>query len=151
MPRQCRWRKCQELAAARAVADGFHVRKGPEQVLAVLFGKLFGFATHAAENLNAGNHVVAIEPVIERIFATAEQNGAVALFRKDTVEIVYPECDAAPGKECQRDKEAGTDGKKGKTGEIRQAIYGIANRRSLRKISKSLITRDCQDIQRYLA
>ena len=118
-------------------------------MLAVLFGELFGFAAHAAENLDAGDDVVAVEPVVEGIFAATEQNGAVAFFRKDTVEIVYPECNAAPGQKRKRDKEARTHGKKGKTGEIRQAIYGIANRRSLRKISKSLITRDCQDIQRY--
>lgn len=53
----------QEFAAARTVADAFHVGKGPEQVLAVLFGELFGFPAHAAENLDTGNHVVTIEPV----------------------------------------------------------------------------------------
>ena len=118
-------------------------------MLAVLFGELFGLAAHATENLDAGDDVVAVEPVVEGILATAEQNRTVTLLRENAVEIVYPKCDTAPGKESEWDKEARTHDKKGKTGEIRQAIYGIANRRSLRKISKSLITRDCQDIQRY--
>ena len=78
-------------------------------MLAVLFGELFGFRTHAAENFNARDHVVAIEPVIEGIFTTAEQDGTVAFFCKDTVEIVYPERNAAPSKENKRDKETGTD------------------------------------------
>ena len=54
----------QELAATRTIANAFHVRKGPEQVLAVLFGELFGLPAHAAENLDAGNHVVTVEPVV---------------------------------------------------------------------------------------
>ena len=99
----------QEFAAARAVADAFHVGKRPEQVLAVLFGELFGLPAHAAENLDAGDDVVAIEPVVQGIFATAEQNRTVTFFGKDAVEIVYPKCDTAPGKESERDKEAGTN------------------------------------------
>ena len=96
----------QKLTATRAIADGLHVRKRSKEMLAVLFGELFGFAAHAAENLDAGDDVVAIEPVIEGIFAATQQDGTVALFRKDTVEIVYPECNATPSQKRKRDKEA---------------------------------------------
>ena len=96
----------QELAAAGTVADGLHVRKPAQEVLAVLLAQLFGFAAHAAENLDAGNHVVAVEPVAEGILAAAEQNGTVALFREDAVEIVYPECNATPSQKRNRNKEA---------------------------------------------
>ena len=78
-------------------------------MLAVLFADIFGFVTHATEDFDSRDDVVAIEPVVEGIFATAQQDGAVALFRKDAVEIVYPECNAAPGKERKRDKEARRD------------------------------------------
>ena len=99
----------EEFAAARTVADGLHVRKRPQEVLAVLFADLFGFTAHAAENFDSWNHVVAVEPVGKRILAAAEQNGTVALFREDAVEIVYPECNAAPSQKRKRDKEAGAD------------------------------------------
>ena len=89
----------QKLPAAGTVADGFHRRNVAEQVLAILLGDLFGFARNAAEDLDTGNDVVPVEPGLQRIFGTAEQNGAVALLGENAVEIVYPERDAAPGEE----------------------------------------------------
>ena len=139
----------QEFAATRAVADAFHVRKRPEQVLAVLFGELFGFPAHAAENLDAGNHVVAIEPVVEGIFATTQQDGAVALFRKDAVEIVYPECNAAPGQKRKRDKEARTNNidAPANTGINCRPVSWVI--RKLGKVTERLIPPNSKKVQRH--
>ena len=138
-----------EFTAAGSVTNGFHLGKVSQEVLAVVLANLLGFAADAPQDFDAGNDVVAIEPCLEGILGAAEQNGTVALLGEDAVEIVYPECDATPSKERKRDKEARAHGEKGKTREIRQAIHGIFNGRTLRKISKCLITRDCQDIQRH--
>ncbi len=75
----------QEFAAARTVADTFHLRKVAQEVLAVLFGKVFGLATHAAENLDTGNHVIAVEPVGKRVLTTTKQNRTGTLFVKNAV------------------------------------------------------------------
>ena len=80
-------------------------------MLAVLFADIFGFVTHATEDFDSRDDVVAIEPVVEGIFAATQQDGTVAFFRKDAVEIIYPERDTAPSEECKRDKEAGANRK----------------------------------------
>lgn len=139
----------QKFAAARAVADGFHVRKGPEQVLAVFFGKFFGFAAHAAENFNPRNDVVAVEPVVEGIFATAEQYGAVTLLGKDAVEIVYPKRDAAPSEECKRDKEAGANRNDKPVPIIRQRGHITQNNRLLSKVTEQAIPTHSKQVQRH--
>ena len=78
-------------------------------MLAVFFTQVLGLGTHATENFNPRDDVVAIEPVVEGIFAATKQDGTMAFFRKDAVEIVYPERYAAPRKERKRDKEAGAN------------------------------------------
>jgi hypothetical protein len=88
-----------EFAAAGTVADGFHLGKVSQEVFAVFLADLFGFAADASQDFDAGNDVVAIEPSLEGIFGAAEQNGTVALLGENAVEIVYPECNATPGKE----------------------------------------------------
>ena len=75
-------RNHQEFAAARTVADAFHLRKVTQEVLAVLLTQLFGLATHASENLDAGNHVLAVKPVGKRILAATEQNRTMTFFGK---------------------------------------------------------------------
>ena len=85
----------QKFAAAGAVTDRFHFGKGSQKVLAVFFADFFRFRTHATQDFDSGNHIVAIEPVAERIFTATEQNGTMAFLRKNTVEIVYPKCNAA--------------------------------------------------------
>ena len=97
----------QEFAAAGTVADGFHIRKRPQEVLSVFFANLVGFAAHATKNFDSRNHVVAIEPGRQGIFAAAKQDGTVALLGEYAVKIVYPKCDAAPSEKRKRDKEAG--------------------------------------------
>ena len=73
-------------------------------MFAVFDTDVLRFGAHAAKDFYSRDHVIAVEPVVEGIFATAKQNGAVAFFRKDAVEIIYPERDAAPSEECKRDK-----------------------------------------------
>ena len=69
-------------------------------MFAVLFGELFGFPAHATEDFNSRYHVIAVEPIAKGILAAAKQDGTVALLGEYAVKIVYPKCDAAPGKEC---------------------------------------------------
>ena len=78
-------------------------------MLAVLLAQVFRFPAHAAENFNSGDDVVAVEPVVEGIFAATKQDGTMTFFCKNTVEVIYPECNAAPGQKCKRDKEAGAN------------------------------------------
>ena len=89
-------RHYQELAAPGTGTDGFHVGKGAKEVFAVFLADFFGFPAHATQNFNAGNHVVAVKPGSQGIFAATEQNGTVTFFGKDAIEIVYPKCDTAP-------------------------------------------------------
>jgi len=89
----------EELAAAGTVADGFHLGKVTQEVLAVVLADLFGLAADASQDLDAGNYVVTVKPCLEGILGTTEQNGTVTLLGKDAVEIVYPKRDAAPGEE----------------------------------------------------
>ena len=89
----------QELTAAGTVADGFHLGKVTQEVLAVVLADLFGLAADASQDLDAGNYVVTVKPCLEGILGTTKQNGTVTLLGKDAVEIVYPKRDAAPGEE----------------------------------------------------
>ena len=76
-------------------------------MLAVFFTQLFGFRAHAAKDFDPRDDVVAVEPVVEGIFAATQQDGTVAFFGKNAVEIIYPERNAAPSEERKRDKKAG--------------------------------------------
>ena len=89
----------EEFTAAGTVADGFHLGKVTQEVFAVVLADLFGLAADTAQDFDAGNYVVTVKPCLEGIFGTTEQNGTVTLLGEDTVEIVYPERDAAPGEE----------------------------------------------------
>jgi len=138
----------QELATARAIANGLHVRKRAKEMLAVFFAQIFRFRTHATENFNTRDHVVAIEPVIEGVFAATQQNGAVALFRKDAVEIVYPERNTAPSKERKRDKEARANSKCNPMGVVWQIRFCIIKNRRLRPVAERRIPANSKQIQR---
>jgi len=142
-------RNNEKLAAAGAVADVFHLRKRAQQVLAVFFTQVLGLGTHAAEDFDPRDDVVAVEPGRQGIFAAAKQDGAVAFFREDTVEIVYPERDTAPSEKRKRDKEAGTDDidAPSNTGiDCRPVSRTI---RKLGKVTEHLIPPNSKKVQRH--
>ena len=119
-------------------------------MLAVFITQVLGFAAHAAENFNPRDDVVAVEPVVEGIFAATEQNGAVAFFRKDAVEIVYPERNTAPGQKRKWNKEAGENrNEKPVPTHIRQRACTTFKNGNLGKITERSITADRKQVQRH--
>ena len=117
-------------------------------MLTVFFANLVGFAAHATKNFDSRNHVVAIEPGRQGIFAAAKQDGTVALLGEYAVKIVYPKCETSPDKEGKRNCQTRACHNGNPFRSVRQETHLVKDNGSLREIAESQIAAHGKHIQR---